>query len=64
MPVFAVGADRAIGARLATQLTDHSHQMIGTRTSPRNAGRIRGLDAKPAASGQRACLRLRVVRSS
>jgi hypothetical protein len=63
MPIF-VGAERAIGVRLATQLIEHGHQMIGTRRSPGNAGPVRGLSARPAASGQPARVRFRVVGSS
>jgi hypothetical protein len=57
MPVLAMGAERAIGARFVTQLTDHSRQLSGTR-------RVRGLSANPAAAGQLAFVRLRVMRSS
>jgi hypothetical protein len=64
MPVLAMGAERATGARFVTQLTDHSRQLSGTRRSPTNAGRVRGLSANPAAAGQLACVRLRVMRSS
>ncbi len=59
MQIFVVGAEGVIGARLATQLTGHGHQVIGTRRSPRNAGRVRGLSAGPAAVGQPACVRPR-----
>ena len=50
MRIFVVRAEGAIGARLATQLIDHDHQMIGTRRSPRNAGRVRGLSAEPSSA--------------
>ena len=52
MRIFVVGAEGAIGARLATRLIDHGHQVIGTHRSPRNAGRARGLGAEPTALGQ------------
>jgi 2-alkyl-3-oxoalkanoate reductase len=64
MPIFVVGAEGAIGARLATRLIDHGHQMIGTRRSPRNAGRVRGLSAEATALGQPACRRPRIAGSS
>ena len=64
MRIFVVGAEGAIGARLATQLIDHGHQVIGTHRSPRNAGRVRGLSAEPAALGQPACMRRRIAGSS
>ena len=64
MRIFVVGAEGAIGARLATQLIDHGHQVIGTHRSPRNAGRVRGLSAEPAALGQPACVRLRIAGGS
>ena len=49
MRIFIAGAEGAIGARLATRLIDQGHQVIGTRRSPRNAGRVRGLSAEPTA---------------
>ena len=61
MRIFVVEAEGAIGARLATQLIDHGHQVVGTHRSPRNAGRVRGLSAEPAALGQPACVRPRIV---
>ena len=64
MPIFVVGAEGAIGARLATRLIDHGHQVIGTRRSPRNAGRVRGLSAEPAALGRLACVRPGIAGSS
>jgi nucleoside-diphosphate-sugar epimerase len=64
MRIFVVGAEGAIGARLATQLIDHGHQVIGTHRSPRNAGRVRGLSAEPAALGQPACVRPRIAGGS
>jgi 3-hydroxyisobutyrate dehydrogenase-like beta-hydroxyacid dehydrogenase len=54
MPIFVVGAG-ALGARLAMRLIDHGHQMIGTRSSPRNAGRVQGLSAEATALGRSAC---------
>jgi len=62
--VGAEGAEGAIGARLATQLIDHGHQVIGTHRSPRKAGRVRGLSAGPAALGQSARVRPRIAASS
>jgi 2-alkyl-3-oxoalkanoate reductase len=64
MRIFVAGAEGAIGARLATQLTGHGHQVIGTRRSPRNAGRVRGLSAGPAALGRPARVRPRIGGSS
>ena len=64
MRIFVVGAEGAIGARLAARLIDNGHQVIGTRRSPRNAGRVRGLSAEPTALGQRACVRPRIAGSS
>ena len=64
MRIFVVGAEGAIGARLATQLIDHGHQVIGTHGSPGNAGRVRGLSAEPAAPGQPACVRPRIAGGS
>ena len=64
MRIFVVGAEGALGARLATQLIDHGHQVIGTRRSPRNAGRVRGLSAEAAAPGQPARVRPRIAGSS
>ena len=64
MRIFVVRAEGAIGARLATQLIDHGHQVIGTHRSPRNAGRVRGLSAEPAALGQPARVRPRIAGSS
>ena len=65
MRIFVVGAEGAIGARLATQLIDHGHQVVvGTHRSPRNAGRVRGLSAEPAAPGQPAGMRRHIAGSS
>ena len=64
MRIFVAGAEGAIGARLATRLIDHGHQVIGTRRSPRNAGRVRGLSAEPAAPGQPTRVRPRITGSS
>ena len=57
MRIFVVRAEGAIGARLATRLIDHGHQVVGTRRSPRNAGWVRGLSAEPQrpASSRRVC---------
>ncbi len=63
MRIFVVGAAGAIGARLATQLIDHGHQVIGTHRSPRNAGPVRGLSPGPAALGQPARVRPRIAGS-
>jgi nucleoside-diphosphate-sugar epimerase len=52
MRIFVVGAEGATGARLATQLIDQGHQVIGTRRSSRNAGRARVIGAEPIALGQ------------
>ena len=64
MRIFVVGAEGAIGARLATQLIDPGREVTGTRRSPRNAGRVQGLSAEPAALGQPACVRPRIAGSS
>ncbi len=64
MSIFVAEAEGAIGARLATRLIDHGHQVIGTRRSPTNAGRVRGLSAEAAALGQPACMRPRIAGSS
>ena len=64
MRIFVAGAEGALGTRLATQLIDHGHQVIGTRRSPRNAGRVRGLSAEAAAPGQPARVRPRITGSS
>ena len=64
MRIFVVGAEGAIGARLATQLIDHGHQVTGTHQSPRNAGRVRRLSAAPTALGQPACVRPRIAGGS
>jgi hypothetical protein len=64
MRIFVVRAERAIGARLATQFIDHGHQVTGTHGSLRNAGRVRGLSAEPAALGQPACARPRIAGGS
>ena len=64
MRIFVVRAEGAIGARLATQLIDPDHQVVGTRRSPRNAGWVRGLSAEPAAPGQRAGMRARIAGGS
>ena len=64
MRIFVVRAEGALGARLATQLIDHGHQVIGTRRSPGNAGRVRGLGAEAAAPGRPARVRPRIAGSS
>ena len=65
MRIFVVRAEGAIGARLAMQLIDHGHQMIGTRRSPRNASWVRGLGAEPIAPGQQPTrVRRRIAGSS
>ncbi len=64
MRIFVMGAEGAIGARLATQFIDHGHQVIGTHGSPGNAGRVRGLSAAPAALGQPAWVRPRMAGGS
>ena len=64
MRIFAVGAEGAIGARLATQLIDPDHPMVGIHRSPRNAGWVRGLSAELAAPGQPACARARIAGGS
>ena len=57
-------ASGAVGARLATQLIDHGHQVVGTHRSPRDAGRVWGLSAEPAALGQPGCVRPRIAGGS
>jgi nucleoside-diphosphate-sugar epimerase len=47
MRVLVIGASGAIGSRLVPQLIDQGHEVIGTSRSPRNAGRIRALGARP-----------------
>ena len=64
MPIFVEGAEGAIGAQLATRLIDHGHQVTGTRRSLRNAGRVLGLSAEPAAPGRPARVRPRIAGSS
>ena len=64
MRIFAVGAEGAIGARLATQLIDLDHQVTGTHRSSRNAGRVRGLRAEPTAPGQPPSARARIAGGS
>jgi nucleoside-diphosphate-sugar epimerase len=61
MRIFVMEAEGDIGARIATQLIDHGHQVVGAYRSHRNAGRVRGLSAEPAALGQPACVRPRIV---
>ncbi len=64
MRIFVMGAEGVIGARLATQLIDHGHQVIGSYKSPRNAGRLRGHGPEPTALGQPARVRPRIAGSS
>jgi 2-alkyl-3-oxoalkanoate reductase len=64
MRIFVVGAEGAVGARLANQLSGHGHPVAGTHRSPGNAGRVRGLSAGPAAAGQRPGVRRRIAGSS
>ncbi len=49
MRVFLAGASGAIGTRLARQLVDRGHEVVGTYRSPGNAGRVRALGAEPLA---------------
>jgi nucleoside-diphosphate-sugar epimerase len=65
MRIFVVRAEGAIGARLATRLIDHGHQVAATRRSSRNAGWVRGLSAEPIAPGQQPTrVRRRIAGSS
>jgi nucleoside-diphosphate-sugar epimerase len=61
MRIFVMEAEGDIGARIATQLIDHGHQVVGAYRSHRNAGRVRGLSAESAALGQPACVRPRIA---
>jgi nucleoside-diphosphate-sugar epimerase len=47
MRVFVAGASGAIGTRLASQLIDRGHTVIGTHKSPQSGKRLRALGAKP-----------------
>jgi nucleoside-diphosphate-sugar epimerase len=47
MKVFVAGASGAIGTRLALQLIDRGHEVIGSSRSPASASRVRALGAKP-----------------
>jgi 2-alkyl-3-oxoalkanoate reductase len=49
MRVFVAAASGAIGTRLAPQLIDRVHEVIGTSRSPENAERVRALGAEPIA---------------
>jgi len=49
MRIFLAGASGAIGTRLARQLVDRGHEVVGTYRSPGNAGRVRALGAEPLA---------------
>ena len=49
MRVLVVGASGAIGTRLAPQLIDQGHEVIGTYRSPANAERVRARGAKAIA---------------
>ncbi len=64
MRIFVAGAEGAIGARLATRLIDHGHQVIGTPRSARNAGRVRGLGAEATELGQPTRVRPHIAGSS
>ena len=64
MRIFVLGAEGAVGARLATRLIDHGRQVIGTHRSPGSAGRVPGLNSGPAALGQPARVRPRIGGSS
>ena len=60
MRIFFMEAEGDIGAQIATQLIDHG-QVVGAHGPHRNVGRVRGLSAEPAALGQPACVRPRIV---
>jgi 2-alkyl-3-oxoalkanoate reductase len=47
MRVFVAGASGALGRRLVPQLIEAGHEVVGTHKSPRNAGLLRALGAKP-----------------
>ena len=47
MRVFIAGASGAMGSRLASQLTDRGHEVVGTHHSPTTAERVRALGAEP-----------------
>ena len=47
MRVFIAGASGAMGSRLASQLIDRGHEVVGTHHSPATAERIRALGAEP-----------------
>jgi nucleoside-diphosphate-sugar epimerase len=64
MRIFVVGAEDAVGARLATRLIDHGHQVIGTGRSPRDAWWVRRLSAEPTALGRSAYVRRRIAGGS
>jgi 2-alkyl-3-oxoalkanoate reductase len=49
MRVLIAGASGAIGTRLAAQLIERGHEVIGTFRSPANAERVRALGAQPVA---------------
>jgi nucleoside-diphosphate-sugar epimerase len=49
MRVFVTGASGAIGTRLAPQLIDAGHEVIGTFRSPGSAERLRALGTEPVA---------------
>jgi nucleoside-diphosphate-sugar epimerase len=49
MRIFVAGASGAIGTRLAAQLVDRGHEVVGTYTSPGNAERVRAAGATPVA---------------
>ena len=47
MRVFIAGASGAMGSRVAAQLIDRGHEVVGTHHSPATADRVRALGAKP-----------------
>jgi len=47
MRVMIIGATGAIGIRLARQLADQGHEVIGTHRSPNKADQVRALGAQP-----------------
>ena len=47
MRIFIAGASGAMGSRLASQLVDRGHDVVGTHHSPATAKRIRAVGAEP-----------------